>query len=77
MARSTGDRADRSLPRRPRFRLLQFRQARLVRPRPREVVQFAQAAQFLGVRPDHVMPVVVPPHVHPPHLAPTAGPCPG
>ena len=65
MAQSTGDRATASLPRRSRFWLLPFRQTLLVGPRLRQRVPLTLAAEFAGVRPDHLMPVLVPPQVQP------------
>ena len=45
--------------------------AGFVRPRSRQSVEVAQPPEFVGVRPDHVMAVVVPPHVQPPRPQPT------
>ncbi len=66
-SRSGIDRAEPSLPRRSRLRRPQFRQPRLIRPRPRQSVQRPQPTQFARVRPDHPMPVRVPADMHPPH----------
>ena len=44
-----------ALPRRAGFRLLQFGQPALVRPGPRQAVEFPQPAQLGGVGPDHVV----------------------
>ena len=76
MARSTCDRATASLFRRSWFWLLEFRQPLHVRIRSRKAVQFPQAAQFAGIRRNHVVLVVVPARFLPSRSQPSPYPIP-
>src|SRR4051812_39275975 len=71
VARLTASRATDTLPLRTGLRLLQFRQAFLRRPRPRQAMELPEPAHLGGIGPDHMMALGVTPPRHPPGTQPT------